>query len=178
MEKVRKLKSTQHKRITITVFGAGSPTKEGYEEAYRLGKRIAEAGHTLKNGGYGGTMEAAAKGCKENGGKVIGICIEGHFSSAKKPNDFLTETILKKNVAERIKELLNTDMLIVLTGQIGTLEELFVAWVDMFIKGKGKIFLVGEKNKRLLDFLVKEGFIDSKHLKFIEPVEKIDDLKF
>jgi uncharacterized protein (TIGR00725 family) len=169
----------KRKKMTITVFGTANPTKEGYGEAYRLGKLIAEAGHTLKNGGYSGTMEAAAKGCKENGGRVIGVCIAGHpIASEKKPNDFLTETILKKNVAERIKELLKTDMLIVLTGKIGTLEEFFVAWVDMYVTGKGKIFLVGEKNKRFLEYLANEGFADPKHLKFIEVLDGIEDLEF
>jgi len=166
--------------MIITVFGTGSPTKEGYKEAYELGKKIAKAGHILKNGGYGGTMEAAAKGATENGGKAIGVCIKGHaIAYAKKPNDFLSEVIIKENLTERVNELLKNDILIVLEGKIGTLEELFKAWVEIYSKGKGKIYLVGKKNKKLLDFLIKENFINKdEHLKFIEYVDTIDDLEF
>ena len=59
---------------TITIFGTGR-AKSGdaaYELAFELGKRLAEAGFTIANGGYGGTMLAAAKGADEVGGKSIG----------------------------------------------------------------------------------------------------------
>ena len=134
--------------MIITVFGTGSPTEEEYKEAYKLGKMIATSGHIVKNGGYGGIMEASAKGCTENGGKAIGVCIKGHsIAYAKKPNDFLTEVIIKDNLTERLNELLNTDILVVMHGKIGTLEELFKAWVEAVAKKEGIIYLVGERIK-------------------------------
>ena len=145
---------------------------------------IARAGHTLKNGGYGGTMEAAAKGCLEEGGKTIGICIKGHkIANAGKPNAFLSETIIKENLAERLKELLNTDMIIILKGKIGTLEEFFHAWAENLVKLSESanpipIFLIGEKNKMLLDFLINHDFINSEHLKHILHLNSINDLDF
>jgi hypothetical protein len=48
----------------------------------------------------------------------------------------------------------------------------------MFVRRKGKIFLVGGKNKRFLKYLADEGFVDSSHLKFIEVVDTVEDLKF
>ena len=60
---------------TITIFGTGR-AKAGdaaYELAYELGKMLAEAGFTVTNGGYGGTMLAAAKGAAEAGGRTIGV---------------------------------------------------------------------------------------------------------
>ncbi len=165
--------------MIITVFGTGTPTERGYNEAYELGKKIAQAGHTLKNGGYGGTMEASAKGCREHGGKVIGVCIKGHpFTDAGKPNDFLSEVILKDNLTERTKELLETDCILVLPGKIGTLEELFKAWAEVYIKKEGKVYLLGEKNKKLLNFLVDEGFIDAEHRIHVETVESSDEIEF
>ena len=46
----------------ITVFGSSRTRKntKAYEEAYQLGKLIAEAGFVLCNGGYGGTMTASS----------------------------------------------------------------------------------------------------------------------
>ena len=138
--------------MIITVLGTGSPSREEYDEAYELGKKIAKGGHILKNGGYAGIMEATAKGCTENGGKAIGVCIKGHsIAYAKKPNSFLSEVIIKKNLTDRLKELLDTDLIIVMPGKIGTLEEFFKAWVEAKITNKkGKLYVVGEKNKRLI----------------------------
>lgn len=59
----------------VTIFGT-SKVKDGdkvFNLAYELGKLCAEAGFTIANGGYGGTMLAAAKGAKQAGGKTIGI---------------------------------------------------------------------------------------------------------
>jgi len=166
--------------MIITVFGTGSPTEEEYQEAYLLGEKIAKSGHSIKNGGYCGVMEASAKGCTENGGKAIGVCIKGHsIAYERKPNDFLTEVIIKDNLTERLIELLNTDMLVVMPGKIGTLEELFKAWVEAYANGKGKIYLVGEKNRKLIKFLLENNFISKKeHCPFIEIVDSINDLKF
>jgi len=48
----------------ITIFGSNQPIEgtSDYAVAYELGKRLAERGFTICNGGYGGTMEAAARG--------------------------------------------------------------------------------------------------------------------
>jgi predicted Rossmann-fold nucleotide-binding protein len=47
---------------TITIFGTGR-AREGdsaYSLAYEVGRVLAEAGFVIANGGYGGTMVAAA----------------------------------------------------------------------------------------------------------------------
>ena len=57
----------------ITVFGSSRTKKGGgpYKEAYQLGKLLAEAGFVVCNGGYGGLMDASARGAKEAGGKTV-----------------------------------------------------------------------------------------------------------
>jgi hypothetical protein len=59
----------------VTVFGSSAPQplSPAYRDAYELGRGIAAAGWILCNGGYGGTMEAAAKGAVEAGGHTIGV---------------------------------------------------------------------------------------------------------
>jgi uncharacterized protein (TIGR00725 family) len=61
--------------MKISVFG-GSQPEEGslaYQEAYQLGKLLAEAGHIVLTGGYIGTMEAVSRGASEADGHVIGV---------------------------------------------------------------------------------------------------------
>ena len=63
---------------TVTVFGASSGSGASratdlYEQALRLGCLLAEAGYTVCNGGYGGTMEASARGARGAGGSAVGI---------------------------------------------------------------------------------------------------------
>ena len=59
----------------VTVFGSShaEPVEELYQTAFQLGRAIAELGLTLCNGGYGGTMAAAAAGAVEAGGHTIGV---------------------------------------------------------------------------------------------------------
>ena len=52
---------------TVSIFGSSLP-REGsgaYEEARRLGHLLAKAGMAVCNGGYGGLMEASARGARE-----------------------------------------------------------------------------------------------------------------
>ncbi|HIH14351.1 MAG TPA: LOG family protein [Candidatus Nanoarchaeia archaeon] len=171
--------------MIVTIFGTGSPTKEGYAEAYNLGRILAKKGHTIKNGGYAGTMEASAKGCSEENGRAIGVCIEGHEISGDSdtPNKYLTQVIITKSIGERIEELLRTEVIIVLEGKIGTLEELFVAWVESLYKeAKGEkttpIYIVGEKNRKLLNFLKTNNFIKPMYFKHVNYINSINELDF
>jgi len=169
--------------MIITIFGSETPTDKGYSEAYKLGKKIASKKHILKNGGYGGTMEASAKGVSELRGEVIGVCIKGNFAESRKPNKYLSKIIEEKNLGDRINELLKADAIIVLEGHIGTLEELFVAWAENAVNELHKlktipIYLVGRRNKLLLDFLIKNNFINKGRLHLVNYVDSMDKIEF
>ncbi len=111
----------------VTIFGSSvpSPGSEEYVAAYECGRLIAEAGFTICNGGYGGTMEAAAKGARSSGGKTIGVTVA---SWPRKANAWIQEEIRANNLAERLDKLTGlADAYVVLRGGTGTLLEL--AWV-------------------------------------------------
>jgi uncharacterized protein (TIGR00725 family) len=114
------------------VFGSSRPT-EG-EPAYRvaedLGKRIADAGFELMNGGYQGTMEASAKGASSSGGKVTGVLLSSHFPHRKTTgNDYLSHRVDTPSLMHRIGHMVESaDYFLVLPGTLGTLTELCVAW--------------------------------------------------
>ncbi len=113
---------------TITVFGSaqGAAGDEGYTEAQRLGSALARAGFSLCNGGYGGTMEASAKGASESGGMTIGITIG---SLPLTPNPWINKIVVKPNLVERLQTLVDTgDGYVVLRGGTGTLLELALVW--------------------------------------------------
>ena len=59
----------------ITIFGTSRarPGDSTFTLAYETGALLAKAGFTVANGGYGGTMLAAAKGAAEARGEIIGV---------------------------------------------------------------------------------------------------------
>jgi hypothetical protein len=163
--------------MIITVFGSSVPNATGYEEAYELGKLIGAKAHVLKNGGYGGTMEASAKGCREAGGEVIGVCVKGHrIDRTGQPNEYNSTVIITEDVTQRIQEMLNCDLVVVLKGNVGTLEEMFVAWVHAIESDSNPIIVVGPQMKGLLDYLVNNSFLKEEHFRYVKFVPSIYDI--
>lgn len=163
--------------MIITLFGASHPTEEEYQQAYELGRRIGQKGFTLKNGAYGGTMEASAKGCRQEGGAVIGVGVLGHtIDRMGKPNCYNSTVIVKPNKNERIAEMLKTDLIIVIPGQIGTLEEMFIAWVDAIVENKLPVIIVGKKMCLLLEYLLNNNFVRKQQLQYIMQVNDVNDI--
>ena len=118
--------------IRITVFGGSQPKpgEPAYEEALRLGRLIGEAGYTLLNGGYIGTMEAMSRGAAEAGGHVIGVtCDEIEAWRPIKANPWVSEEMRFPSLRERLFALIdNCDAALALPGGIGTLAEITLTW--------------------------------------------------
>ncbi len=116
----------------ITVFGSSrtQPGTPGYDTAVALGKALAEAGFTIANGGYGGTMEATAKGAREAGGHTIGVTAK-QFSDDRDihANQWIKEEIPTQDWKERLFKLVELGAgYVALPGGTGTLVELSVVW--------------------------------------------------
>jgi uncharacterized protein (TIGR00730 family) len=114
---------------TIAVFGGSRVARDSaqYVEAYQVGARLAQAGFTLINGGYAGTMEASAKGAREAGGRVLGV--SSALFTQNVLNEFVDEEIPTDDLYNRIRELImRGDGYLVLRGSIGTLAELHIVW--------------------------------------------------
>lgn len=116
---------------TVTIFGSSLP-KEGdaeFENAFLLGKLLAQSGLNVCTGGYRGIMHAVSKGAVENGGKAIGVTVDLWGSV---PSEYLTEEIKCKTLFERISKLVEVgDAYVILRGGTGTLLELAVVWEFM-----------------------------------------------
>lgn len=116
---------------TITIFGSSLPNESSpaYAEARRLGRLCAEAGLTICNGGYGGLMEATARGAREAGGKTIGVTCA---IWAARANRWISEEVRTKTFPERLMTLIERgDAYVVLPGGTGTLAELALTWEMM-----------------------------------------------
>ena len=119
----------QNNSRTVAVFGGSRvpPGSAEYAEAYAVGKLLARAGFVVMNGGYAGTMEASARGAKENGGRAVGV-LSDEFSWLA-PNVYLDETVKSEDLFARIREMQQrADGFIVLKGSMGTLAELTLVW--------------------------------------------------
>ncbi|MFW5746445.1 MAG: LOG family protein [Nanoarchaeota archaeon] len=162
------------------IIGGSRPDADVEALAYEIGRRVALKGHTLKNGGNAGVMAASSRGCVEHGGTAIGCVVEGSDTPGlNQRNGYSTETKVFTKYHDRVAELMDTDRIVVLPGQVGTLGELFHAWVEAIVYSAVPILLIGKRNKQLLDFLVENGFVDqAEHLPYVQYVESIDEIEF
>ena len=112
----------------VSVFGSLRPRADEpeYIEARSLGNALARAGFIVCNGGYGGTMEASARGAKEAGGETIGVTVD---TFTRKANRWIDTEFRMATLVERIEILVNkADAYVILKGGTGTLLELAYVW--------------------------------------------------
>ncbi len=112
----------------VSVFGSAR-TKPGtpeYEQAVEIGARLHEAGYAVITGGGPGIMEAANKGCDENGGVSVGLGIELPFE--QKLNDHIDIGLeFRYFFVRKTMFVKYSQAFVVLPGGFGTLDELFEA---------------------------------------------------
>lgn len=113
------------KSLLIGVIGASSASSSGLDNAYEVGRLIAEAGAVLVCGGLGGVMEAASRGAAEAGGEVVGI-LPG--SSAQDANPYVSLPIVTDmGHARNIIIAQTANALIAIEGEYGTLSEMAIS---------------------------------------------------
>ena len=121
----------------ISVFGGSTPKpgSPAFQEAYKLGQMLGDAGMTVLTGGYSGTMEAVSRGASEAGGHVIGVTSE-EIEAWRPigPNAWVAEEWRCQTLNERLNTLVeNCDAAIALPGGIGTLLEIALTWNQLVI---------------------------------------------
>lgn len=135
--------------------------------AARLGRWIAENGHTLVYGGAtGGLMSAVADAAAQAGAAVIGII---PVSVMRRKATLPMETIEVADLNERKKRMKEqADVFVVLPGSYGTLDEMFDAMAAGTVGEHRKpLILVNENNfygdlLSLIDRMRKEAFIPAQ----------------
>jgi len=171
------------KRITI-FCGSSFGTDKVYEEqAYLLGKTLAERNTAIVYGGANvGLMGAVADGALQNGGKVIGVL--PHFLQSKEiAHTGLTELILVETMHERKTKMNDLcDGVIALPGGFGTLEEFFemLTWGQLGLHKKPMAVLNinGFYNALLamMDTMVSKGFLKEINREMLLSGNTIDEV--
>ncbi len=119
-------------QIAIFGFADALPDSKLYKQAYQVAYLLAKAGYIVVDGGGPGVMEAASKGAKSGGGKVIGVTFyptdaknfEGRIES--NPID---EEIKTENYIERTLTLMKEGQVyVIFNGASGTMSEFAMAW--------------------------------------------------
>ncbi len=163
----------------ISIFGTAKtePGDSAYELAYRTGKLLAGAGFVIANGGYAGTMLAAAKGATEAGGKTIGVTCST-FGGAL-ANEYISREIVTGSLDERLDTLIKLGQAyVVLPGGTGTLLELAMVWElknKGFLKQNKPIILVGKFWKPLVDLVSADEPDSRRFVQFADKPERIVD---
>lgn len=159
--------------MNICIYGASSnQINPNYiSQTERLGRLMAERGHTLVyGGGNGGLMGAAARGVHNGGGKVIGVA-PTFFIEQGVLYDRCDEFIYTETMRERKQIMENrSDAFIMSPGGIGTFEEFFEILSLRQLRRHSKpiaIYNIGGYYDRL------DGFIDQAvDERFIMPAVK------
>ena len=137
----------------VTIFG-GSKCSESdpeYLQAMRVGELLAVAGFTICTGGYLGVMEAASRGARESGGRVLGI-VMNQFKS--EPNRFLTDKVATPHFYERLQRLITRSVgFIAIRGGMGTVTELSLVWnkIQTRVIGPRPLVLLGDCWRPVVD---------------------------
>ncbi len=154
----------------ITIFGGSKckPDSEEYREAHEIGRKLAEAGYTICTGGYLGVMEAASKGAREAGGRVLGI-VMNQFKS--EPNRFLTDKVATDHFYDRLQNLITRSVgFVAMRGGMGTVTEISLVW-NKFTTGvldRRPLVLVGDCWKQVVDSWKDNLVVSSSDLGFLD----------
>lgn len=166
------------KKYAALFGGSGNHTdSKEYIETVEIGSFLANLGYILKNGGYGGMMEAVSKGAVKAGGKAIGVTCRQ--VGPPEGNSYLTETIVTEHVYDRLKILMeDTSLFIVQRGGIGTLSEVFLA-LDIIRKEpeykRPKMYFIGSVWKDVIASL-KTTLVPTYEHNLFHIVENTDAL--
>ena len=157
----------------VAIFGSAR-IQEGdkeYDDVFRIAKGLAEAGFDIVTGGGPGIMQAANAGHKSVGSDTHSIGLNITLPFEQEANKYLD---IKKDF-DRFSERLDTfmslsDAVVVATGGIGTLLELFYSWQLIQVEHicETPIILFGDMWGTLLEWLKtevqKKGLFDGKDM--------------
>ncbi|MBE9229167.1 TIGR00725 family protein [Phormidium sp. LEGE 05292] len=159
------------RKIIIGVMGPGvNATDLDLENAYQLGKLIAQAGWVLLTGGRNqGVMDAASKGAKAANGLTVGILPSSNNTTASEAVDIAIVTDLG-NARNNIN-VLSSDVIIACGMGAGTASEIALA-----LKVNKKVILLNndENSKFFFQNLAKNQILIAENpVSAIELVTKL-----
>ena len=176
-------------KLSICVFcGSRLGAKPEYKAAaIEMGQAIGENGWRLVYGaGDVGLMGTVARAAQEAGAQTFGVIPE-HLEKAEVGKRDLTEYVVTKDMhARKTRMYEEGDVIVVLPGGAGSLDELFevLTWRQLGLHEK-PIYVVNtegywDKLLDLIDHVIDQGFASNSLKTLIKPVstpaEIIEDL--
>jgi uncharacterized protein (TIGR00725 family) len=157
----------------VTIFGGAKCTEDSqeYREALMLGRLLAESGFTICTGGYLGVMEAASRGAREAGGRVLGI-VMNQFKS--EPNRFLTEKVATDHFYDRLQNLITRSVgFVAFKGGMGTVTEISLVWNKLTTKvlPYRPLVLVGESWPKVVEAWKQHLVVSEEDIKLLNFAE-------
>ena len=172
---------------SIAIIGSAriSPSSEYARKANKLGKLAALNGYAVITGGGPGIMEAANRGCKDEGGISVGLTMElpyttqdlSHLTHSIDFNYFFSRKIILYSFSK---------ILVAFPGGMGTLDELFecITLKQTDKIDKQPIYLVGSLYWNGMIQWLKQILLDTyetikqEDLDLFVIIDKIEDIKF
>ncbi|MGI8669945.1 MAG: LOG family protein [Aridibacter sp.] len=153
----------------VTIFGGSKCVEDSleYNQAKEVGAKLAEAGYTICTGGYLGVMEAASRGARENGGRVLGI-VMNQFKS--EPNRFLTDKVATDHFYDRLQNLIMRSVgFIAIRGGMGTVTEISLVWnkLQTGVIDKRPLVLLGDCWKNVVECWQENLVVSDEDVSFL-----------
>ncbi|MGD9628024.1 MAG: LOG family protein [Pyrinomonadaceae bacterium] len=161
----------------ITIFGGSKcgPDSAEYQDALTLGRKLAEAGFTICTGGYLGVMEAASRGAREAGGRVLGI-VMNQFKS--EPNRFLTDKVATDHFYDRLQNLITRSVgFVAMRGGMGTVTEISLVWnkLQTGVLERRPLVLVGECWQNVVNAWESNLAVSRADISFLDFAQNAED---
>lgn len=165
-----------HGRI-ITIFGGSKCSEDSveYKDALVIGRNLARAGFTICTGGYLGVMEAASKGAREAGGRVLGI-VMNQFKS--EPNRFLTDKVASDHFYDRLQNLITRSVgFVAMKGGMGTVTEISLVWnkFQTGVLGRRPLVLVGDCWKNVVGSWQENLVVSNADVSYLDFASNADE---
>jgi uncharacterized protein (TIGR00725 family) len=161
----------------VTIFGGSKCTEDSlaYQQAFEVGSRLAEKGYTICTGGYLGVMEAASKGAREKGGRVLGI-VMNQFKS--EPNRFLTDKVATGDFYDRLQNLIMRSVgFIAIRGGMGTVTEISLVWnkLQTGVIAPRPLVLLGDCWKNVVECWQENLVVSNEDVSFLNFADTAED---
>ncbi len=124
-------KATAVDKVAIFGYADAKPGDKLYQETFEVAKLLAQVGYVVVDGGGPGVMEAASKGAKAGGGKVIGVTLypkgETHFEGRDLNNPIDKEIKTESYVDRTLTLMKEGQIYVIFNGATGTMSEFAMA---------------------------------------------------
>lgn len=169
----------------VAVFlSARELSKDYYRDLVRsVGKMLVKDNHEVwYGGGYSGLMGELAKTVEHHKGALQGITTAHLLETEAKTHDPLRTAITNTMGERKHLLLINTDIVVILPGGFGTLDELFEALTyNQLGLAKSDIFVLdpdlAKPLKQIVDAFERRGTISKEDASLINYVSSTRELK-